>query len=463
MVWSVEDEFGDLPEEDPGQDFELVFESPIILNREVVRTVKVEEVVVSEQVVDILSTAPEETLAILGANEIVRVPQVERKCYEYDKEKSKLILEGGGEIVGEKNVLVWARDNNTNLFRDLIFQNYEKYLEIAYLADLEESLLWYRMLRSVTPALNIVSKKFDVMNNGLSTLGKIRNMLDFARDLGAPQSIVAFGVGNYTHDMCYHPDVRLCVDTDSWSHGDESAYFERGDLINWRDYVGEHDMILSDCSIGSDMAMGMEIPEVYYQVYKDMVEAGYFVLAKISKFGLLWKENWAVASICFYREHNFEAFVLISPRAEQNVYNMRDFDLADRMRGANDGRMRRILSREFDSPGVEFRFTMREIDKALNLANVVYRTGEKNFSVMRDVFNRFSDELGKNWRKLCLDKNPIIGDYLEYLDIPVELPCILIDVEFLAADKERLFASFHQKCVMEWYDEVGWAAVEMKN
>lgn len=460
-MWSFEDEFGDLPEEQPGDDFMESFQSPVILNKEVVRSSNCEEVVVSDMVVDVLSQAPEESLAILGANEIVRIPQVEKKWYQVSEAGDVLNIEGGACIKGLKSVLVWARDNNLSLFRDLVFKNYAIYLEFAQQAEPEQSLQWYRMLRSVTPVLNLISKKLEVMPAGLSTLTKIRYALDYAYELGAPRSIIGFGVGNYTHAMAYHPDIKMCVDTDSWSHGDERGYFVRGDLRDWKKYVDRGDMILSDCSIGGDEAMGMEIPTAYYELYKEMVEEGYYVLAKINKTCIPLKENWQVATIVYYREHNMEAFVLLSPLKSQNVYSLQDLDIVTRMREANDSRMRRILSREFNTQGVTFNYTEKELQKALRIADTIYRTGEKNYSVIRDVFHRYSDALGREWRSLCMDKNVSLLKYDELLDIPVELPCILIDVEYLAADKERLFASFQKKCVMEWYDEIGWVAVEM--
>lgn len=462
-MWSFDDEFGDLPEIDPGEDFMKSFSSPVVLNKEVVRSNRNEEVVVSDKVVDVLSQAPQETLAILGANEIVRVPQVERKWYQVTPEGDALKIEGGAEVSGFKEVLIWARDNNLSLFRDLVFKNYSLYLEYAQQAEPEEALLWYRMLRSVTPVLNLISKKIEVMPAGLSTLTKIRYALDYAFELGAPRSVVGFGIGNFTHAMAYHPDIVMCVDTDSWSHGSERGYFVRGDLRDWKKYVDRGDMILSDCSIGSDQAMGMEIPRAYYDVYKEMVQAGFYVLAKINKLSLPLEENWSVATIVYYREHNMEAFVLLSPLPDQNVYKMQDLDILDRMRDANDYRMRRILSREFNTQGVTFNYTERDLAKALKIADITYRTGEKNYSVIRDVFHRYSDNLGRDWRRLCMDRDIKCMEFKDFLEIPVELPCILIDVEYLAADKERLFASFHQKCVMEWYDDIGWVAVEMKN
>lgn len=467
-MWDLDDEFGDLPEIDPGTEFRDQFSFPVVLNREVVRTVKTEEVVVSDRVVDVLASAPEEILPLLGANEIVRVPQVESKVYNILDEGGvcKLSVEGGRVLEGDKAVLVWARNNNTALFRDLVFKNYAKYLDCAEESDPEESLAWYRMLRSVTPVLNVISKKIDVIPAGLSTLGKIRDMLRYASELGAPRDVVAFGVGNFSHLMAYHPAIITCVDTDSWGHGSDLGYFQRGNLSDWRAFVSGSEMILSDCSIGSDEAMGMEIPRSYYDHYKDMVKSGYYVLTKINKFGIPWTENWRVASISYYREHNFEAFVLISPYEEQNVYEMRGFDIIDRMREANNSRMRRILSREFNTSGVVFRYTEQELNKAINLSDVIYKTGEKNYSVLKDVFQRYSSDLGREWRALCYDKNFEVGVLDDvwtcFLAIPVELPCILIDVEFLAADKERLFASFHKRCVMQWDDDVGWIAVELK-
>lgn len=455
-----DEECSDIDWLDPGEDFMQDFKEPVVLHKDIVRSVRNEEVVVLDQVVDVLSEAPEEIISVIGANEIVRVPSVEKKWYSIDV-NGVLNLEGGAFIDGEKSKLVWAKKNNRTLFRDLIFDNYIKYLEIAQDSDCEEALSWYRMLRSVTPVLNIITKKVDVMNSGLSTLAKIRDMLEYCFELGAPKSVVAFGVAGCHHAMCYHPDIRLCVDTNSRNYYDND-YFVEGSIFDWKNFVKEGDMILSDCSILNDEASGMLVPDDMYDIYEEMVKSGYYILVKINKLGIPYIKNWLVSSICYYREHNLEAFIIVSPEGFQNVYEMRSFDIEDRMMLANDSRMRKILSRDVDSLPVTFCYTERELEKAIKLVDFTFREGEKNFSVINDVFHKFTDTLNRDWKYLCYDEKYVKMEFTEYLEITVEMPCVLIDVQFMAADKDRLFASFHHYCFMEFYQEIGWVAVDMK-
>lgn len=459
-MWDDFDDFESLPEEEPGLEFREVVEKSTVLNKDLVRSKLTEEVQVNSRVVDVLSAAPDEVLPVLGVNALVRQPQVEKRWYEI--KDGVLCVEGGSFHVDMKSIVGWAEKNNTSLFRDLVFDNYEEYLREAERADVFEALLWYRRLRSVTPTLNVVSKKLTVMEAGLSTLGKIRDLLSYGASLAGTTSTVAFGIGGPHHAMAYHPNVVLCVDTDSRCEGADRNYFVKGNLLDWKKYVQAGDMILSDCSLGDSDMLGLEIPNGYYEVYKEMCKAGHYVLCKINKFGVPYRDNWSVASIGYYREHNMEAFVLLSPKISENVYRMRDLDIEARMRQANDSRMRWILGRRFDTEGVVLRYTEDELLKALGLSKLIYRWGEKNYSVVRDIFVNHSEKLDRTWKALCYDGNYSLVEFCDYLDVNFEYPCILMDMQYLAADKERLFASFHAQCVMEFWDEIGWVAVERK-
>lgn len=451
-------EFDYLPERDPGEEFMTVMAEPVILNKEVVRT-KVDEVEVSEKVVEVLIEAPEESLAILGANEIVRFPQVDRRWYCF--QEGVLHTEGGVILSTIKDQLLWARNHNVPLFREMIFKNYLDILSIAQRSKTEEALSWYRMLREVTPALNIISKKFESMSAGLSTLGKIRWQLEGAYERGAPRSVVAFGVGNSNHAMAYHPWIRVCVDTHAEYDFEREDYFRVGNLFNWKDFVKQGDMILSDCALNNSDGTGMQIPDTYYSVYENMANAGFWVLCKIDKLGLPYKKNWRVCDIGYYREHNKEAFVLLSPFRNQDNLQIKDLDIEERMLASNFTRMRKILSREFEMKPAILHVSEGELDKALKMSTKIKDRGKKGLSVIESIFSRFAP-LTREWKDLCLDPHVEVENFLEYLKIRVELPCILLDVGYLSRDKMRLMASFHHFCIMEFDPGIGWVAVAMK-
>lgn len=335
-------------------------------------------------------------------------------------------------------------------------------LELAESLPLEESLKLYRQIRSITPALNKVTKKYAVMGGGMSTLSKIRDMLDYADTQvpGGIKSICAFGISNYKHAMCYHPKIRVCYDTDVRKPGN---YFVKGDLRKWKSYVRPGEFILSDCSLGESEGSGLDIPEDYYDIYSDMVKHGHPVLFKFSKNGGVVKRNLRVDSVCYYREHNMEAFALVTPWGKDvDRYELGKMEYELEVKRANDERMRLFICRDYDVPDATLRVREAELTHAMNVLRNAERGGKKAMSVVCDIIGEFGS-LKRGWNRLCFDKEYQKVEFEDFLTLDIDLPCVLLDMGTLASDHERLIASFFHNFEMEFVEEFGWVAVEGKN
>lgn len=423
-----------------------------------VQSVKVEGSVATAVAVSLVESTPAKTLEVLGKNDMVRVCFSETRGAVENENGDSILVEGEVCVSGKLECLKWAAENNKKMYRRLVKRFYGDYLDMAEKEDMVEALKIWRLLRATTPVKNLVSKKEPVMGAGLTTLSKIRGLA--LRVPGRKFSVI-FGVGNWKHNMGYLPGVRRCVDSDAWSSPEESDYYVRGKLDDWRKWVNQGDLIISDCSLGEGYEGGMQIPESYYGVYDEMTKAGHYVICKASK-----EADWVYTrrhmDSASYRPHNMEIFLLLSPRESENN-SILDRDLVEEeMRDWNNHRMRAMMKGEFCDFPDKLTVSAEELYQVESVTKTLYFTGVKDTSVISALVNELNPVVGGSWEEDCLNKYYRAPIFEEYLDLDEELPVVLLDVGHLAKDRDRLMASFHLWYEMEFDEDVGWVAVKKR-
>lgn len=411
--------------------------------------VKIEKVEVDPRAVEIVDGMKDTAVVTLGDNRVLRQGVFEGEKVELISAE-EIKTESGDSITGAIQVLGYCYENNTAAFRKLLTNksNWDFYCESMKGYKDEDVLRLCRYMRSITPARNRVSKKAATIAAGDTTLAKVRSLIAEAKRLSGNKNVVAYGVGNPTHMMGYVEGIRVCYDTDV-PFG-ESDYYREGNLLDWEKHLKKSDIVLSDASYGESRDGGMIIPEKFYDIYRKMAKTHY-VVCKVDK--LDFKDP--VLDVTWFRDHNRECFVLLGPGADQQL---EDFEFGKLIRASNMQRM--ALMRDGFYMSGKARLTVDEgnLRQCKKVARTLYLKGEKYRSVVEAVVKKFGEKLSKTWKDYCMTPYRMV--FMEEVhELDVDLPCVLMDVENLAKNKERLYHSFFTQCVMEYDETVGWVAL----
>lgn len=434
LEMGVEGDGEEMPE-DMGSDWDNSF------NYFVPRVDLKESVAIAPGVVELVQQLPVDLVATIGDNNVRRLNEVPRR--EYVLNDNVLVDEVGNVVEGD-DVLLWADRNNRTLFRKIVSENKEDMMDAAFCDDPEKSLKIYRTIRKADRLGDRLSKKIDSAAKGGTTFGKIMPLL-----LRIPKKdrkkIVVFGCANRGHKMSYLPGVRLCVDIAGI--GDE--FFVKGDLREWRKYVRDGDVIVSDCSIGGSDGDGMYVPLDYLDIYEQMAK-NHYVIAKLDK--LRDRAKYAATEV--YRRHNREYFALFGRALKRKV---RLYDPEAMMLEGNDDRMGSIISKKYM---LNTRSAVREEDIDSIMENAFYeKRGVKGNSVLEDLCAGAKRKV-RGWKEMCMDKDAYLPGYGKDLSLDFELPAIMMDIGNIYCDPERLWAYLHTYFKTEFDESVGWVCVE---
>jgi len=411
----------------------------------------VEESIVPHVACEIVQAMPKNIIPVLGENKLLRVSYNESRKAKENPSGDLIMAEGDLIVSGKREVLEWAHSNNKVMFRRLVRDHYDEYLELANTLDAVDSLHIWRLMRDITPVKNQVSKNEAVIGAGLSTLSKLRGLYQKTFYTSA----VMFGSSNYLHSMSYMPNLRCCVDTDC---AESDGFYVQGNLINWRDFVFPGELIVSDCALGGDYEGGLVIPEYYYDIYKDMVRAGHVVIFK----GCITDDELysiPIVDWSTYRPHNMEIFCLTSPGADCLLPRE---DIMSDMREYNVRRMNCIRGNYFNRVTNAIRVTLEELD-SVKLRGVGYKfSGEKCRSTIDKMIKSIKINSSSVWHNNCMDEFYVAPLFDEYLHVGCEPPVVFLDCYFLAKDKERLMASLFKTYNVVYDPDFGWCGESFK-
>lgn len=424
-----------------------VVELPEIVEVQVLTT-KSEVVVADASVLGLIERAPPAVVKALG-NPYLPYATVEDKrslTVEFDL----VVDEFGSRINGVEHVLAYLWLTHKTEFRSYVWKYFDELAQYAESLPVDRALRVYRYMRKVTPALDKVSNKSMVWT-GYSTIHKVKNLTEKAYRL-AGEGCVVYGVGRPQHDMAWTPGVVKCYDTFSVNKG----LFEHGNLLDWK----EHDLpsvVVSDACIGEQEQMGFFVPKDYYQVYRDMLRAGKYVVCKCK---VTDRPFDRCVDAYTYKDHNLEVFLLVSPVESENVYKIDWPDMEDEARNANKMRLRDMRERDYPYIRDPVTVTRDLLDQVAMLSKVPVVTGQSNVSVDGQVLDRYV-QLDKEWKRLCKDPDARVPEGFVGDDFELELPAIALDVGHLAKDKVRLFYSLFVKFKMKEFDsDLGWVFLD---
>lgn len=447
MDWR--DDFGDLPEEEIDID-DWDFQP----KRREVENFHREECQVAQVAFHVAESLEPQVLECLGVNAALHRSVAEHYDSTWDENAQVLHVEGGSIISGLLPSLRWLRENDLKKFRKIMEAHKEHLLEQAETMDLVEALSVWRLVRALHPSRDKISKREYIQGAGSTTLSKVRGLLrrvDY-------KSAVVFGAGNYAHRMSYIPRTRICVDTDSWCGPGERSFYLKGNLQDWHHFVRPGELIVSDCSTTD--GEGQFIPKEYASIYSDMVARGHNVLFKGDCFDT--KDGFCCVDYARYRPHNREVFFLVSPCVEKNIVRFDREQALEEIRDGNIVRMRHMAVGEYLLCKDRLTITRAEEEQIKSVSRSLYPEGVKNTSVL-SMLNCPLRDTGKDWMTICMDEKYKPPDLDFDLKIDLEAPVVLMDIDKIGHDDERVLFSFWKRYDMAFDRRIGWVAVEKKN
>lgn len=439
---SFEEWFGALPMgEAPNLDMKAV----MIVKEDVMLDV----VPVSARAVDCVNQMSTQVLDCLSNNQLLRQGIIEQRSYKLER---LVKIEGEGEM-SVVDGFRWAyRTGNKKLLRSLGREK-DHLMEYAENIDSKDGLVLFRALRSLKPAVDKASKKIETHHKGDSTLSKISYLVDLYKNIssvGKPR-ILLYGAAGPHHRMSFLPGVVKCYDL----VGMGTPFYVKGSVEDWEKHLKEdhYDLAIMDCSLSDGESGGMSLPRRYEELAKQIGKV-LPVIAKVNKFGSF--VGTKVAGVKAYRLHNCETFVLLMEG--RNVKKFPDYEMD--VYEANYMRMRAFYNGMY-----EIGLGKKEADKDLIEHVLLMGLRRKEDVYLKgavDVLVKDFDPHLETLIDLCMKEKIRPVDMDEYLELDIELPCIIMDVGFLSSDAFRLFYSFVEFYELEYDPDVGWVAVEKK-